>query len=178
MDGHTGFGDYIVYVDESGDHGLRRINPEYPVFVLAFCILRKADYFQTIVPAIQALKFKYFGHDMVILHEADIRKSHGDFKILLNSQVRHAFLADLSELIRSAPFTLVASCILKEQFLHRRGVQGNPYHVAMEFGLERVFLELQQLNQRGRKTFLIFEYRGEKSCLRGAAGEVSAEPAG
>lgn len=30
---------YIVYVDESGDHG--PISAEYPVFVLAFCIKRR-----------------------------------------------------------------------------------------------------------------------------------------
>lgn len=160
MSGRASFGDYIVYVDESGDHGLRSINSEYPVFVLAFCLVRKADYLQTIVPAIQALKFKYFGHDMVILHEAEIRKSHGAFSILLNSEVRQAFLADLSELIRSAPFTLVASCILKDRFLTRRGPEDNPYHVAMEFGLERIYLALQELRQRGRKTYIVFERRG------------------
>jgi hypothetical protein len=32
------FSEYIVYVDESGDHGLETIDPNYPVFVLAFCI--------------------------------------------------------------------------------------------------------------------------------------------
>lgn len=45
-DGWTGgeaptFGDFIVYVDESGDHGLARMDPDYPVFVLAFCIFEK-----------------------------------------------------------------------------------------------------------------------------------------
>jgi hypothetical protein len=28
--------DYIIYVDESGDHGLSSINEQYPVFVLSF----------------------------------------------------------------------------------------------------------------------------------------------
>jgi len=37
------FSDYIIYVDESGDHGLERIDPEFPIFVLAFCIIRKSD---------------------------------------------------------------------------------------------------------------------------------------
>ena len=32
------FSDYIVYVDESGDHSLESIDINYPVFVLAFCI--------------------------------------------------------------------------------------------------------------------------------------------
>ena len=27
--------DFIVYVDESGDHSLEFINPRYPLFVLA-----------------------------------------------------------------------------------------------------------------------------------------------
>lgn len=32
------FSDYVVYVDESGDHSLASIDPDYPVFVLALCI--------------------------------------------------------------------------------------------------------------------------------------------
>jgi hypothetical protein len=32
------YSQYIVYVDESGDHSLQSIDPQYPVFVLAFCI--------------------------------------------------------------------------------------------------------------------------------------------
>ena len=32
------FSDYIVYVDESGDHSLTSINPQNPVFVLVFCV--------------------------------------------------------------------------------------------------------------------------------------------
>jgi hypothetical protein len=27
------FGDYIVYIDESGDHGLTNINPDHPVLI-------------------------------------------------------------------------------------------------------------------------------------------------
>ena len=38
------FSDYIVYVDESGDHNLEVVNPEYSVFVLALCVIKKDDY--------------------------------------------------------------------------------------------------------------------------------------
>lgn len=154
------FGEYIVYVDESGDHSLQRINPDYPVFVLAFCILHKAQYLTQVVPRIQELKFRYFGHDMVVLHESDIRKARPPFNILLNADVRSRFLTDLTQIIREAPFTLVASCINKREFIHRRGPDGNPYHVAMEFGLERVYMELQSKGQRGRLTHVVFEQRG------------------
>lgn len=156
----TEYSEYIVYVDESGDHSLETINPEYPVFVLAFCIIRKDDYCEYIVPALQRLKFKHFGHDLVVLHESDIRKSRGPFTCLLNPEIRRSFLQDLARVIRDAPISLIASCILKEPFRSRRGVDGNPYHVAMEFGLERVFLKLQGLGQRGKLTHVIFEQRG------------------
>ena len=35
------FSDYIVYVDESGDHSLINIDANYPVFVLAFGVFHK-----------------------------------------------------------------------------------------------------------------------------------------
>lgn len=52
------FSDYIVYVDESGDHSLESINPEYPLFVLSFCIFRKDVYANTMTPAVRKLKFE------------------------------------------------------------------------------------------------------------------------
>lgn len=78
----TAHSDYIVYVDESGDHSLESINPEYPLFVLSFCIFRKAAYTNSVTPAVRNLKFETFGHDMVILHEHDIRKKRGAFSRL------------------------------------------------------------------------------------------------
>jgi hypothetical protein len=36
-----GFDDYIVFVDESGDHGMASIDPDYPMFVIAFCLFEK-----------------------------------------------------------------------------------------------------------------------------------------
>jgi Protein of unknown function (DUF3800) len=120
------FSDYIVYVDESGDHSLYSINPQFPVFVLAFCLIRKDDYLSKVVPDIQALKFHYFGHDMVLLHESEIRKSRGPFNILLNQSVRERFLSELSTIIEEAPFILVASCIKKHDYVAQWGTDGNP----------------------------------------------------
>lgn len=69
--------DFIVYVDESGDHSLRTIDPQYPVFVLSLCVFLKDEYIHRITPAIRHWKFKTFGHDMVVLHESDIRFKRG-----------------------------------------------------------------------------------------------------
>ncbi|HSX37550.1 MAG TPA: DUF3800 domain-containing protein [Chlamydiales bacterium] len=61
------YSDYIIYVDESGDHGLASIDENYPVFVLCFCSFLKRYYSEQVTPALRVLKFETFGHDMVIL---------------------------------------------------------------------------------------------------------------
>ena len=47
------FDDYIVYVDESGDHSLTSIDPQYPIFVLAFCLFDKEKYAEKIMTNIK-----------------------------------------------------------------------------------------------------------------------------
>jgi len=87
----TGFGDYLVFVDESGDHELTKIDPLYPVFVLLFVIIRKADYVETVCRELQRFKLRFWGHDEVVLHEHEIRKPAGDFRILFSATVRNGF---------------------------------------------------------------------------------------
>ncbi len=158
----TEFSDYIVYVDESGDHGLKTIDPNYPVFVLAFCIFHKRDYMEVLVPALQAFKFRHFGHDQVILHETDIRKDRKAFAFLKDRSSKSAFLGELSQILADMPFSLICSAIRKEPFRKRYTNPGNPYHVALAFGLERVFYYLQGRGAADQLTHIIVERRGKK----------------
>lgn len=159
---HRNFGDYIVYVDESGDHSLTRINPEYPLFILAFCIFRIEDYINDIVPNIQRLKFKYFGHDSVILHENDMRKSKPPFDILQNSETREMFFDDLNTIMAETQFGIIPVAIKKYAVRSQKGVAASPYHIALEIGLKHISAELQKKSQSDRTIFLIFESRGKK----------------
>jgi hypothetical protein len=156
------YSDYIVYVDESGDHGLTSIDPQYPVFVLAFCIFRKEEYRLRAVPALQEFKFRHFGHDMVILHERDIRKAAGPFSFLVDAGRREAFMRDLNRLIDEAPLTLIASVIRKERLCERYARPQSPYDIALAFGLERLHSFLKIQGQHDRLTHLVFESRGKR----------------
>ena len=127
------FSDYVVFVDESGDHGLKTINPEYPVFVLAFCICRKDAYVQHIVPLIHQLKFDFWGHDAVVLHSHEIRKSKGDFAQLLVPEIRAAFQERITAVMQEAEFTLIAAVINKEQLVRRYAQPNDPYEIALAF---------------------------------------------
>jgi len=156
------FGDFIIYVDESGDHGLTSINPEHPVFVLAFCLFRVSSYVSEIVPAIQSIKFRHFGHDMVVLHEREIRKSLGSFSLLFNPLKRESFMSELASVIEQADFEIFAYVIDKEKFRKRGRDTDNPYSLALKFGLEAISAELLARNQAGKETFVIFESRGKR----------------
>jgi len=156
------YSDYIVCVDESGDHSLEKIDSNYSVFVLALCVFRKDQYANQVCPAVSSFKFRHFGHDLVVLHERDIRKSQGDFAFLLNPSRRDEFLGDLQRLIEQCPFTIIAGAIHKQRLRARYTVPDNPYHLALAFGLERLTMHLRALTPAGAITHVVVEQRGKK----------------
>lgn len=156
-----GHSDLIIYVDESGDHSLESIDPEYPVFVLSFCIFRKNDYATRVTPAIRQLKFATFGHDMVVLHESDIRRKKGALS-RLSKEPREAFLNQLTDIIGAADFQLVAVVIDKRKLKDRYARPAHPYHLALEFGLERIYRLLKNAGQDDALTYVVCEARGPK----------------
>lgn len=155
------FSDYIIFADESGDHGLASIDPQFPVFALVFCMFEKSRYVAEIEPAFRQLKFKYFGHDAVILHERDIRKQKAEFGILTDPAVREAFFEDINALMAAVPFEGYASIINKTALKARYVDPWNPYEVAMKFCMEKISNRLVAHGQRGRTTHLLFEARGK-----------------
>jgi hypothetical protein len=154
------FDDYVIFADESGDHAMASINPEYPIFVLAVCLFERRVYESKIVPWVDRLKDKHFGTTEIILHERDIRKGTGDFVVLTDPAVRASFLADVNTLIRRAPFTLIASIIRKDKLAARYIRPENPYHLSAGFCLERLTMHLKTRRCRMGRAEVIFERRG------------------
>lgn len=155
--------DYIIYADESGDHGLVNIDPQYPVFALTLCVMRKDDYTSTIVPAVQQFKFNIWGHDGIVLHEHEIRKTLGPFGLLRSDpQLRTQFYTDLNTLITNTQMTIFASVIDKEQHRARYANPWNPYEIALHFCMERLCGLLAAEGQQGKTVHVVFEGRGKK----------------
>ncbi|NMG01558.1 DUF3800 domain-containing protein [Azoarcus taiwanensis] len=155
------FSNFIVYVDESGDHGLQTVDPNYPMFVLAFCVFYKRHYCERVVPALQKLKFNRFGHDVVILHENEIRKEKGEFRFPSRER-KQAFMQELTDIIESSNFILISCAIDKERLRRRGDVQSNPYHLALGFCLETLHELMQEKNQDDTLTHVVVECRGKK----------------
>lgn len=155
------FSDYIIFADESGDHGMASIDPQFPVFALVFCMFQKEQYANEIEPAFRQLKFKYFGHDSIVFHEHEIRKQKADFSVLRNAEIREAFMADVSAIMSEVAFQGYASIIDKSALRTRYSDPWNPYEVAMQFCMEKISNRLVAQGQRGRTSHVLFEGRGK-----------------
>lgn len=155
------YSEYIVYIDESGDHGLTNINPDHPVFALAFCVVEKAKYIEKIVPAFQRFKFDFWGHDSIVLHGHEIRKATGDFNILLNPNTRASFIDRVTQLIGDAEFTLIAAVIDKAKHVKKYSDPADPYSIALGFCMERLQRFLIDKGQANVQTHLQVECRGK-----------------
>lgn len=155
------FSNYIVYVDESGDHSMVSIDNTYPVFVLAFCIFNKNYYASSVVNVVENFKFANFGHDIVILHEREIRKELGQFRF--NGPIsKRTFLNSLSKIIEASNFILISSVIDKARMKNNGDIADNPYHVALRFCLEQLYEFLKEKEQLDGITHVVVECRGKK----------------
>ncbi|QWT19208.1 DUF3800 domain-containing protein [Bacillus sp. NP157] len=159
--GPAKFSNFIVYVDESGDHGLETVDPNYPVFVLAFCVFHKGHYAERVVPAIERLKFRHFGHDILVLHENEIRKEKGSFRFADRKQ-KEGFVTELTGIIEESNFILISCVIDKARLEQPELLGGNPYHIALGFCLETLAEFLQEKRQEGLSTHVVVECRGKK----------------
>lgn len=158
----TPFSQYIVYVDESGDHSLQSIDDQYPLFVLAFCVFHKRHYSEAIVPALEKFKFNYFGHDQVVLHENEIRKEKGAFNIFRSRGEKVQFLNQLTDIIEFSNFILISCTIDKRALKQHSDADSNPYHLALGFCMETLYEFLQEKGQHEKKTHVVVECRGKK----------------
>lgn len=156
------FGNHIVFVDESGDHGLAKVDPSYPMFVLAFCLFGKSDYVDRAGPSLQRLKFRFWGHDEQVLHEHEIRKPNKSYSFLFDAAKRAEFMNAVSRYVEDTPFQLVAAAIRKLDFTRQYALPANPYELSLEFGLERIYRELQARGDAEQTTHVVVEKRGDK----------------
>jgi hypothetical protein len=149
----------LVFLDESGDHGLTNVDPASPVFVLCGICTSLGEYRDMIVPAWNELKIRTFGHEGPIIHSTDIRKRQGAFVRLNDPLLRKEWMTQLTRLLATLPYTLVAVAIHKTEHASKYREPAHPYHYALEVLLERVAIWLDITGQTEAR--LIAEARGK-----------------
>lgn len=138
----------VMFLDESGDHSLDKIDNSYPIFVLAGCIFDLDYYSKVAEPKINELKIKHFGKTDIILRSYNIRKQKGDFSCLVDKKKREAFYNDLDVLVKLLDFRIIAAAIhklkLKDQYIE----PDNPYNLCLRFILERSVMFIGKSNDK------------------------------
>ena len=128
----------ILFLDESGHHGLKKINQEFPIFLLACCIFKEDYYRDIFINKVNKLKTKHFKDPNIILHSRDIRKWQKQFKCLGDINKRKDFYKDLDNLIKTSKFIIISSAINKNKLIQQYGPRAdNPYNMSLSFILER-----------------------------------------
>lgn len=150
-----------LFLDETGDHGLSHVDPNFPVFLLCGCLFTD-DALVVFEREINHIKKKYWNTTDVILHSRDIRKCNGPFQILFDLSIKEKFYNDLNALIESTDFTVIAAAIDKEEYIKRYGkLAHDPYDVSLSFIMERLIFRLDEIGDIATSR-LVFEKRGHK----------------
>jgi len=133
----------VLFLDESGDHNLSVIDPQYPLFVLAGIITEKDYAEQEMTERLRQFKQQMFGRDDFVLHTADITRNRGIFERVKDRVFRADFYAALNDLMRSLEYKVVACAIRKHAHLSAYGVAAlDPYMLSLDILVERFCFEI------------------------------------
>jgi hypothetical protein len=139
-----------LFLDESGDHNLTVIDPQYPLFVLGGIIVDKDYADGPMTDAVRDFKRRLFGRDDIILHTADITRNRNGFEAMKNADFRERFYAELNELMRDLDYQVVACAIRKDEHIARYGVAAlDPYLLSLDLLVERFAFEVGNVSDGG-----------------------------
>jgi hypothetical protein len=151
-----GFDRYRLYLDESGDHVFhdekRLAEPTHRYLALVGCWFAQGEAYLSFHRALEDLKQRHFPHspdEPVVLHRRDIIDCWGSFWRLRDERARAAFDEDLCALIGVADFRVCGVCIDKLAMSRNYPDPFHPYHLALDFLLQRYCGWLNHVNRSG-----------------------------
>ncbi len=122
---------HLLFIDESGGHDLKTIDPGWPVFVLVGLLVGEKYYQRTLVPRVKELKERHGVDASAVLHSRDIRRWSGAFSFLKDTDRRESFYSDLNKTITDFRMRVFTVVIQKERLRDRFLNPPNPYDVSL-----------------------------------------------
>jgi hypothetical protein len=102
----------ILFLDESGDHSLDKIDPQYPIFVLCGVIFDLEYHDTVVVDEMKKFKLQLFKRDDLVLHTLDFTRNQRGFEQMSDQGFRQLFVRELEALIERLNFKIVA-CVIR-----------------------------------------------------------------
>lgn len=152
---------YYLYIDESGDHGLTSVNPDFPVFLLCG-VLISAEQYEVLRQRFNQIKESIWGSKEVIFHSRDIRKCEKEFSKLFDLEMKKSFYENLNKALSQQQYTVVASAINKGTYIQQFGKLSNDvYELALSFIIERSIFFLDDIHPFVKELEIMIERRGK-----------------
>lgn len=152
----------MVFIDETGDHNLVKIDLSYPVFGLGALLITEEEY-SRMDSAVRALKKEFFeDSETFILHSSELKRpvhKESDLRngIMVNATTRAAFYKAFDARVVSAcKYTIVACFIGKRRMVDQYIAPDDPYHFSFENILNRV------IRHGGEMNYMLAEKRGRE----------------
>lgn len=151
---------YILFIDESGDHGLKKVDPQFPVFTLCGILIKEEDY-DNIKSGLNQIKDFFWKDKKVILHSRDIRKCEKEFVVLFDLEVKKLFYEKLNAFLQESKYSAFISTIKKEDYINKFGkITDSVYEISVSSVVDETIKFLSSTNEIFSLK-LIFEKRGK-----------------
>ncbi|KJD31360.1 hypothetical protein PK35_14710 [Tamlana nanhaiensis] len=152
---------YYLFLDESGDHGLKKIDKSFPIFLLCGILISEENY-KLIRNEINRIKIEFWNNKNVIFHSRDIRKCNNEFQILFDLGIKEKFYESINVLVEKQQYNIIAASINKTEFIKKYGrLENDVYEISLSFILERTVFCLDKLGNCNDLEIII-ERRGKK----------------
>jgi len=148
-------------MDETGDHGLSFVDPNFPLFLLCGVLFEENELIK-LEEKINQFKNDFFKTNNVVLHSKEIRKCDGFFQILFDLSLKKKFYEDLNKILSELNFTIIGSGVDKDKHIKKYGKGAkDPYNLSLSFVIERLIFCLDtkgadcsvdiKIEKRGKK---------------------------
>ncbi|WP_339098346.1 DUF3800 domain-containing protein (plasmid) [Deinococcus sp. VB142] len=149
---------FTLYLDETGDHDLRKINPQFPIFGLGGIIIEDTA-LPRVTQALCDVKKEIFNDENIVLHSIDLRKKRRGFECLFDVNRMAKFYELFNEFILNAEMHIISVFINKPAHLKKYHQPYDPYEWGISLIMERFASFLLSHQATGK---IIAEARGKK----------------
>jgi hypothetical protein len=127
----------VLYIDETGDHSLSKIDSSYPIFVLTGIIADESYHEGTLTQLLDEFKTKHFGTADIILHNKEMTHPQSAnsqlYMKFMDTNFRRQFYKDFEYLLDRLDISIVACVIMKSQQFAKYGLEAkDPYLLSFD----------------------------------------------
>jgi hypothetical protein len=143
-----------LFVDETGDHSLSKIDNSYPIFVLSGVIIDHAYHDGELTEQLNAFKMKHFETTDIVLHSKEMTHPQSAksqiYMRFMDADFRRRFYKDFEHLLSRLDVSLVACVIMKNKHFAKYGLEAkDPYLLSFDNLVNRLVFDLDG-DQKGK----------------------------